>query len=180
MIWNWGIGHSGIQELRDSGMEKEATGAVRSPWFWAVFMAGSLLFDIPSASAIQTHGAPEGLYAHQMAHLGFMVAMVYIWLRTRRRAGEGWGLIRLSFVFFAVWNVTTFINHGISATLDSTQFQGHIGPFPEFLVARLPIDLYFFFGQMDHFLCIPAALFLGLGLRKMRQATQHPPSDDVY
>jgi hypothetical protein len=169
-----------VMEEKKRFMEKEATGVARSRWFWAIFMTWSLLCDIPSASAIQTHGAPEGLYAHQMAHLGFMVAMVYIWLRTRHRSGEGWGLIRLSFVFFAVWNMATFINHGISATLDSTQFHGHIGPLPRYFVPRSTIDMYFFFGQMDHFLCIPAALFLGLGLRKMRRAVQHSPSADVY
>jgi hypothetical protein len=150
----------------------------RLPWFVCTLCC--LLCDVRPALAIQTHGAPEGLYAHQIAHLGFLVAMVYIWLRTRHRTGEGWRLIRLSFVFFAVWNMTTFINHGISATLDPAKFQGHMGPLPEYLVARSTLDVYFFFGQMDHFLCIPAALCLGLGLRKMHRSAQHTPSDDVY
>ncbi|MGM0425970.1 MAG: hypothetical protein ACQEQ7_01895 [Thermodesulfobacteriota bacterium] len=106
--------------------------------------------------------------------------MAYIWLRTRHRTGEGWRLIRLSFVFFAVWNMNTFINHGISAALDPTKFQGDMGTLPRYLVTRSTLDIYFFFGQMDHFLCIPAALCLGLGLRKMRRAAQHTFSDDVY
>lgn len=139
-----------------------------------------LLCSASPALAIQTHGAPEGLYAHQIAHLAFLGAMVYIYLRTRKRRGAGWGLIRLAFVFFALWNINTFINHGISAALDPAQFQGTIGGLPRYFVAHSFTDLYFFFGRMDHFLCIPAGLCLGFGLRKMYRAGQRMPSEDVY
>ena len=150
----------------------------RMAWFFGILCY--LLCDPQPALAIQTHGAPEGLYAHQIAHLAFLIAMVYIWLRTRHREGEGWGLIRLSFLFFAIWNIITFINHGISATLDPAKFQGHIGALPRYFVAHSATDIYFFLGKMDHFLCIPAALCLGLGLKKMRRLAQSSPSDDVY
>ncbi len=154
--------------------------SARRRLLWFISGLCCLLYDVHPALAIQPHGAPEGLYAHQIAHLGFLIAMAYIWLRTRHRTGEGWRLIRLSFVFFAVWNMNTFINHGISAALDPTKFQGDMGTLPRYLVTRSTLDIYFFFGQMDHFLCIPAALCLGLGLRKMRRAAQHTFSDDVY
>ncbi|MEJ2586710.1 MAG: hypothetical protein P8165_03845 [Deltaproteobacteria bacterium] len=147
---------------------------------WTIGIAFSLLCNATPALAIQTHGAPEGLYAHQIAHLGFLVAMVYIWLRTRHRKGAGWPLIRLSFVFFAIWNINTFINHGISTALDPAQFQGQIGGLPRYFRAHSFRDFYFFFGKMDHLLSIPAGLCLGLGLRKMHRANQRIPSEDVY
>ena len=153
---------------------------VRRRALWPIITLCCLLCDPWPALAIQTHGAPEGLYAHQIAHVGFLIAMVYIWLRTRHREGEGWPLIRVSFLFFAIWNINTFINHAISAGLDPTKFEGHIGALSQYFVAQAPIDLYFFFAKMDHFLCIPAALCLGLGLRKMRRSAQPPPADDVY
>lgn len=139
-----------------------------------------LMCDARPALAIQTHGPPEGLYAHQIAHLGFLVAMVYIYLRTRQRTGDGWRWIRLSFVFFAVWNLNTFITHGVSTALDPAQFQGRIGGLPRYFVAHSFMDLYFFFGKMDHLLCIPAGLCLGLGLRKMYQETQRTSSENVF
>jgi hypothetical protein len=161
--------------------EKSDIQPIRPRMAWGFVILCTLLCDAGPALAIQTHGPPEGLYAHQIAHLGFLVAMVYIWFRTRHREGEGWRLIRLSFVFFAVWNINTFITHSVSVTLDPAKFQGYMGPLPKYFVARSVIDIYFFLGKMDHFLCIPAALCLGLGLQKMRRAVaQHLPSDDVY
>jgi hypothetical protein len=147
---------------------------------WASGSLCCLLCHASPALAIQTHGAPEGLYAHQIAHLAFLVAMAYIWLRTRHRKGAGWRLIRLAFVFFAIWNINTFISHSISTTLDPSQFQGQIGGLPKYFVAHSFWDLYFFFSKMDHVLCIPASLCLGLGLRKMHQASQRIPVEDVY
>ncbi len=139
-------------------------------------------FDADTAVwAIQTHGAPEGLYAHQIAHLAFLIAMAYIWFRTRRREGEGWRLIRLSFIFFAIWNINTFISHAVAAGMDPAALQGRLGPLPRYIVARSALDIYFFFGKMDHFLCIPAALCLGLGLQKMRRAvSEKAGADHVY
>lgn len=152
---------------------------IRSRVGWYIGILCCVLGRTAPALAIQTHGPPEGLYAHQIAHLGFLVAMVYIYLRTRDRDGDGWRLIRLSFVFFAVWNLNAFITHGISAALDPAQFQGRIGGLPRYFVAHSSMDLYFFFGKMDHLLCIPAGLCLGLGLRKMYRETQHTSSQDV-
>ncbi|MDZ7695927.1 MAG: hypothetical protein U5R49_03030 [Deltaproteobacteria bacterium] len=163
--------------------EKKITAAapiIRVRAVWPLGILWALLCEATPALAIQTHGAPEGLYAHQIAHLAFLVAMVYIWLRTRHRRGTGWGLIRLAFVFFAIWNINTFINHGISAALLPAQFQGEIGGLPRYFVAHSFSDLYFFFGRMDHFLCIPAGLCLGFGLRKMYRAGRRMPSEDVY
>jgi len=148
---------------------------------WCLCVLLWLMCDTRTALAVQTHGAPEGLYAHQIAHFAFLIAMVYIWLRSRHRAGEGWRLIRLSFVFFAVWNLNTLIAHAVAANLDPANFQGYIGPFPRYFVAHSFMDIYFFFGKMDHFLCIPAVLCLGLGLKQMRRTvSKGTDSDHVY
>jgi cyanate permease len=128
-----------------------------------------LLFPEPLL-AVQTHGAPEGLYAHQMGHAAFLAAMIYIWLRTRSRTGPGWRLIRLSFVFFALWNINTFLVHAIEASLSLSQFQGYSEGQAQFFVPRSGMDVYFYFGKMDHLLCAPATLLLGLGLRRLRRS----------
>ena len=135
------------------------------------------LSDADMAWAVQTHGAPEGLYAHQIGHLVFLVAMIYIWLRTHRRTGSGWRMIRLAFVFFAVWNINTFITHAIAAGLDPARFRGDMGPLSRYFLAQSTLDVYFFFGKMDHLLCIPAALFLGMGLHQMRRAVSGEGDD---
>lgn len=122
--------------------------------------------------AIQTHGAPEGLYAHQIAHAGFLVAMIYIWLKTRNRSGDGWGMIRLSFIFFALWNINTFIVHAIEASLSPLQFEGTNGALSRYFIPASGVDIFYYFGKMDHLLCVPAALLLGLGLKKLDRSGQ--------
>jgi hypothetical protein len=123
--------------------------------------------------AIQTHSVPEGLYAHQIGHLAFLAAMVYIWSRTRRRPGTGWGFIRLSFIFFGLWNINTFLTHCIQESLSPLQFEGNSWGLPRFFIARSALDIYFFFGKMDHLLCVPGAFFLGLGLKALGEP-KHP------
>lgn len=138
----------------------------------------SLLVCPDSALAIQTHGDPEGLYAHQIAHVGFIVAMIYIYLRTRNRQGAGWGLIRLSFVFFALWNVNTLVVHAIENSLSPQQFEGTVGMLPRYFFPRSGVEIFYYFGKMDHLLCLPAALLLGLGLKRLdrtEQTTNHAP-----
>jgi hypothetical protein len=129
----------------------------------------SLLLPEP-ARAVQTHGAPEGLYTHQMGHMAFLCAMVYIWFRTRNRRGPGWRLIRLSFVFFALWNVNAFLVHAIEASLAASRFEWGVEGRALFLLPRSGPEIYFYFGKMDHLLCVPAALLLGLGLRRLRRS----------
>jgi len=139
---------------------------VSALWVWDLAFSRSAL-------AIQTHGEPEGLYAHQIAHVAFLVAMAYIWFRTSGRQGSGWRLIRLSFVFFALWNINTFIVHGLQASLSPEQFEGQIGALPSHFIPRSIPDIFFFFGKMDHLLCVPAALLLALGLKKLGAPEAH-------
>ena len=128
----------------------------------------------PPLQAVQTHGEPEGLYAHQMGHVAFLAAMMYIGFRTRGRRGSGWGFIRLSFIFFALWNVNAFLVHAIQASLSPDQFEGVPGGLARFFLPRSGVDVYFFFGKMDHLLCAPATLFLGLGLKRLGRSDRPP------
>ena len=49
-----------------------------------------LLGQTESAWALQSHGAPEGIYVHQMAHVLFMGALAYLYWHTRRSQDGGW------------------------------------------------------------------------------------------
>jgi hypothetical protein len=141
--------------------------------FLSYLFVGSWILTMPDpVLAIQTHGPPEGLYVHQIAHVGFLVAMIYICLKTRKRRGAGWGLIRLSFIFFALWNVNTLLVHTIQVFLSPDQFQGTTGMLPRYFIPRSGLDIVYYFGKMDHLLCVPAALLLGLGLKKLDRSEQ--------
>ena len=66
------------------------------------------------ALATQTHGQPEGLYVHQIAHLFFIISMgiLEFWLRQRNLIKEkGWKYIQLAAVLFILWNIDAIIVH---------------------------------------------------------------------
>ena len=59
---------------------------------------------VPAAAlAFQSHPAPEGLYAHQFAHVFFLIAMIFLayWLEYNKLTlHRGWRLIQAACVLF--------------------------------------------------------------------------------
>ena len=133
------------------------------------------IFSPRAAWALQTHAAPEGLYAHMLAHLFFIATLGIFsyWLQTTGLVRErGWRLIQLSCLMFILWNLDTFTVHWIEYTLtnefftttglDWSQRLSMVGGWRSWL---------YYFGKFDHLLCVPAMLLLLFGLRDLyRQA----------
>jgi hypothetical protein len=135
-----------------------------------VVLAGWLL---PGAAlAVQEHGAPEGIYLHQGAHLFFVASMglLIYWLRQRRLVREpGWRYIQYAALFFIFWNLDAFAAHFLdeqSDILDTLpagfgQIRIEIGDYPAALA------WFYYLAKLDHLLCVPAMLFLYAGLRRL-------------
>jgi hypothetical protein len=125
-----------------------------------------------SALAVQEHGAPEGLYMHQGAHLFFIASMglLIYWLRQRQLVREtGWRYIQYAALFFILWNLDAFTAHLLDEQLDVVDVLAvapgvvriDTGDFP-------PALAWFYYGvKLDHLLCVPALLFLYFGLRRL-------------
>ncbi len=122
--------------------------------------------------AVQEHGAPEGIYSHQGAHLFFTASMglLIYWLRQRRLVREaGWRYIQYAALFFILWNLDAFIAHFLdeqSGILDTAmaapgQIRIEVG---ENLTA---LAWFYYMAKLDHLLCVPAMLFLYAGLRRL-------------
>lgn len=130
----------------------------------------TLLFLLPTtpAWALQTHGDPEGLYVHQMAHLLFTVALAYLWWHTRRTppvASSGWKLLQLFCLLTILWNLLAIVGHEVYLRLDPADFLGR-NTWHERLT--LPLDLrkgLYLLTSMDHLLLVPALASLALALR---------------
>ena len=139
-------------------------------------ITGILLLTGP-AWATQTHGQPEGLYVHQMAHLFFIISMgiLEFWLRQRNLTDErGWKYIQLAAVLFIIWNIDAALVHfmeehldilGISRVdfwnlkIDNTQGQNSI-------------TLVYYFLKLDHLLCVPAMFCLYYGLKTILKKSE--------
>ena len=129
------------------------------------------------ALATQCHGGIEGVYAHQIAHLFFIISMggLIYWLRQRGLVRErGWHLIRLSAFFFILWNLDAFLVHLLDDQLEIIQVQ-QIGLW-QIRLADLNdnkiLKIIYYFAKLDHLLCVPAIVFLFLGLKRLLKEQQ--------
>ncbi len=139
-------------------------------------IATAIFFLVPeTAVATQTHGAPEGIYAHQFAHLFFLLSMVILvyWLRQRKLVEkEGWLFIQHAALFFILWNFNVIILH----FLDEQSMLVVVEKVDSFHIRissplGRPAEIYYYLGKMDHVLCVPAMLFLYLGLKRLLAET---------
>jgi hypothetical protein len=122
--------------------------------------------------AVQEHGAPEGIYSHQGAHVFFAASMglLIFWLRQRRLVREpGWRCIQYAALFFILWNIDAFTAHFLdeqSGILDTAAAApGKIKiEVDENLTA---LAWLYYAAKLDHLLSVPAMLFLYAGLRRL-------------
>jgi hypothetical protein len=134
-----------------------------------------VLLDPVKAWALQSHGPPEGLYAHQMAHLLFAISMVVLayWLETNGFTRErGWRLIQLSFLLFFLWNLVAFSGHFVEIRIPPGLIEGQQGGWDQRLqVGYDSFTVAYYFLKMDHLVAVPAILCLFLGIRNLYKQT---------
>ena len=148
-------------------------------FFKAIWPTALILLLAEPALATQAHGTPEGLYAHQLGHLFFIVSMgvLIVWLRERQLVqAAGWRYIQYSALFFILWNVDAFFVHLVDEQIALIETQ-RIGVWDIKITSnsgsRFLIWLYYV-AKLDHLLCVPALLFLYFGLRRLLKESGIP------
>jgi len=143
--------------------------------------AGLLMFADP-ALATQTHGQPEGLYVHQMAHIFFLISMgsLDFWLRQRNLTEQrGWKYIQFSAVLFILWNIDAAAVHFLDEHLDILGITKidlwHIKI--ENSQRHDSITILYYLMKLDHLLCVPAMFFLYFGLKTILKTTDNAAGD---
>ena len=132
----------------------------------------SLFLDSTPAFATQTHGQPEGLYAHQMAHAFFIISMwtFDFWLRQRKLVNEpGWRHIQIAAVLFILWNVNAMAVHFLDEQVTILQTRvvdmWHIQI--DYSEGYRSLGILYYLLKLDHLLCVPAMLYLYIGLKRI-------------
>ncbi len=140
-----------------------------------------LLVVMPApAYAIQAHGAPEGLYVHQIGHILFAVAMTGFALRIRKsRLGmeKAWQYMSNGALLFALWNGWAFLGHILDKLMPPGDFCTGSTGLQSLIAVHSPIDLLYYVFKMDHLLCIPALVYVYLALRLMTVQDVDPVVD---
>ncbi len=131
-----------------------------------------LLLATQPAWAIQTHGDPEGLIAHQLGHIVFLGAMIFVLIQLRRRglgAQPGFSRLAWAAILFGVWNVLTFVGHIAEENLPATAIDRQAGHLGRTLHITDLNGLVFYLAKLDHLVLVPAFLLLYLALRTFRR-----------
>ncbi len=122
--------------------------------------------------ALQSHGAPEGIYVHQMAHLLFMGALAYLYWHTRKSPAiqsKGWKYLQIFCFFLIAWNIIAFTGHQAFGHLSPADFVDK-GSWMEQLAPPITgTKILYYITKMDHFLNVPGLFALVISLRTFYQ-----------
>ena len=131
-----------------------------------------IIINPDPALATQSHGAPEGIYAHQIAHVFFILSMVFFihWLRDKKLVEEtGWRFIQYAAFFLMLWNLDAFLVHLLDGQLCIIQVERMDSSHIQLTVlnGNKFFELFYFIAKMDHLFCVPALFFLYSGLKQL-------------
>ena len=132
-----------------------------------------LMLSMPEAAlATQGHGGREGIYVHQLSHIFFCISMgiLIYWLKSRNLTREpGWRCVGISALLFILWSADAFTVHLLDEQLGLIETQ-RTGTWALRIDAAegygwlLPL---YYLTKLDHLFCVPALIFLYLGLRRL-------------
>jgi hypothetical protein len=140
----------------------------------ALLVLGFLVCE--PAMAIQSHPAPEGLYTHQVAHVCFIVSMGFLayWLEVNRFTRQkGWRHIQIAAILFLCWNVIAVFGHWVEEKVPKELFIGD----PDWSQRLVSGDNIwancFYVLKLDHLICVPAIIFLYIGIKRLYMDVVH-------
>lgn len=143
----------------------------------ALGFLASLLGMPQEALATQVHKGLEGLVGHQVGHIFFIFSMgiLVYWLRDRKLIREtGWRFVQYAALFFILWNLDALVvhyldgRHDLFQTIDEGTWHARI----HLVEGPKGLAVLYYLVKMDHLLCLPAIIFLYLGLRQLLKQDQ--------
>ena len=137
----------------------------------SMLMAFILILVPRIAMATQSHGDPEGIYAHQLSHVFFMASMMMLiyWVRQKKLIfHKGWRYIQYAAFFFILWNLDVVLVHFLDEQFLLVTVE-KISDIQMKITSRCGkwAQVYYYLGKMDHLLCVPALIFLFAGLKRL-------------
>lgn len=141
-------------------------------WLRFLTLLGTMWLSPDLSHATQAHGAPEGLYSHQLAHLFFTLSLCWLiyWLQKRHLIVQpGWRHIQYGAIFLILWNIDAFLAHFMDEQIALVSVQRLSNWQIEINSSTGQPDLawIYYFLKLDHLLCVPALCFFYIGLKRL-------------
>lgn len=147
------------------------------PVLYLFCLAG--IWGLPApAFAIQLHTGNAGIIAHQTGHLFFLFSMVALMFTVNSQGlirQKGWRLIQLAALFFIFWNLDTLAAHFLDNQIEVVRIQT-LSITKMAIVTQSDSQLMaviYYFLKMDHMWCVPAMVFLFMGLNSLLKDQRH-------
>jgi len=123
-----------------------------------------------TALALQPHGPPEGLYVHQMAHILFVGAMMFLlyYLRQERLPGLRW--FTWAGILFILWNLNALVGHTAEVYVEPQDFLGAPAHLSRRLLISGPAAWTYYITKLDHLILVFAFILLYFGLQALARA----------
>jgi hypothetical protein len=146
----------------------------RKRWLISLIPVWLLVLPAP-AFAIQLHTGNAGIIAHQIGHLFFLFAMVALMFTINSQGlirQKGWRQIQYGALFFIFWNLDTLVAHFLDNQIEVVRIET-LSISKMAIVTQSDSQLLaviYYFLKMDHLWCVPAMIFLFMGLDNLLKA----------
>ncbi len=141
------------------------------PLAWIGAAAVALVGALPRpALALQPHGPPEGLYVHQIAHVLFALATVFLLYRLRPERLPGLPWFTGAGLLFILWNLVAVVGHAAEVYVADRDFLGPAGHLSRRLLMSGPAAWTYYIAKLDHLILLPAFILLYFGLQALLRA----------
>jgi hypothetical protein len=148
-----------------------------------LLVCGELLFA-GRVEALQMHPPSEGPLVHQITHFlfAFSMGILIFWLRQRALVQKpAWRNIQYSALFLIIWNINDMIVHYLDDSVALFQTVG-IGAWHGWILPMQASDwltVFYYLGKMDHLFCVPAIIFLYIGLKQLLNEARHSSLPEI-
>ena len=121
------------------------------------------------ALALQVHDAPgEGLCAHQMAHIYYVIALAFFFVYIRRSDfnDRSWRFLQLFCVLMGAWNLLAFVGHIAALRVppaDLVEYASNLDD--RLLPPHTAAKWLYFLARLDNLFSVPALFCLYMALR---------------
>jgi hypothetical protein len=130
-----------------------------------------LVVGLPrTALALQPHGPPEGLYVHQMAHILFAGAIMFLLYYLRKEQLPGLRWFTWAGILFTLWNLNALVGHTAEVYMEPQDFLGAPAHLSRRLLMSGPAAWTYYITKLDHLILVSAFIVLYFGLQALARA----------